>query len=565
MSSPHGLTGTAHRPVIMGRTGMVASGHPLASQAGLRILLQGGNAIDAAIATAAALNVVEPNMSGMGGDGFIMVYRAQTGEIKVVNATGPAPRAAWRELFLPDGIPAKGILTVSVPGLIDGWCVAHEQYGVLPLSTVLEPAIDLAEHGFPISHKLGRAIVDEPPTLTTFPTSRAVYTRDGRPLGAGEVLIQAALADSFRALGREGSETFYRGEIAREIVRFSEQHGGLLSAQDFADYHARWEEPISTTYRGHRVYEAPPNSSGHVLLQELNIVEQFDLQALGCNTAAAVHLMVEAKRLAFADREAYMADPDWIDVPTAGLLAKAYAAERGRLIDLDRAMPAVEAGRPDGWERTRRSFAARHSEPHEDTTCFCVVDRWGNAVCQLQSIQMSFGSGLIAGNTGILLNNRMTYWHLEADHVDCLMPGKRVRHTMNPVMVFDDDGMHDRAPLRLVCGTPGADTQVQTNLQVITHVLDFGLTVQEAVEAPRWRHTGNGTESDFPHTCPDELRLEGRFPDEVRAGLASRGHALTILDDWGAMGNAQAIYINPDNGALMGGSDPRRDGYAVGY
>ncbi|MCY4352326.1 MAG: gamma-glutamyltransferase, partial [Gemmatimonadetes bacterium] len=302
--------------------------------------------------------------------------------------------------------------------------------------------------------------------------------------------------------------------------------------------------PIAVTYKGYTVYETPPNSSGHILLQELNIVENFDLRALGCNTAESIHLMVEAKKLAFADREKYVADPDWVDVPIDGLLSKDYAKERASYIDLERAAIHVPPGIP---------------ESVEDTTCFCVADSEGNAVCQLQSIQSGWGSSLIAGDTGILLNNRMTYWHLEKDHPNCLMPGKRVRHTMNPVIVTKDD-----KPV-LICGTPGADTQVQTNLQLVTHILDFGLTPQEAVEAPRWRSLQNPMESTVPHTCEEVLQLESRFPTIACEALARKGHDLRYLSNWGGPGNAQAIQIDPETGTLMGGSDPRRDGYAIAF
>ena len=341
-----------------------------------------------------------------------------------------------------------------------------------------------------------------------------------------------------------------------------------MTEADFAQCRSRWEEPICTSYRGYTVYEAPPNSSGHVLLQELNLVEHFDLKALGCNTAESIHRMVEAKKLAFIDREAFLADPDFVDVPTEGLISKEYAKERVKLIHPDRVATSVQPGDP--WkhqqDRSKASIPRKlptASERKEDTTCFAVVDRWGNAVCQLQSLQSPFGSSLIAGDTGILLNNRMTYWHLEADHPDCLQPGKRVRHTMNPVMVFKEENGKRR--LILVCGTPGADTQVQTNLQVITHVLDFGMTVVEAVEAPRWRHTQNPTESTLPHTCNDELILEGRFPEETRRGLARRGHGLNMIGDWEATGSEMMIQIDPETGALFGAADPRRDGYAIGW
>jgi gamma-glutamyltranspeptidase/glutathione hydrolase len=546
---------------------MVCAGHPLASQAGIAILQRGGNAVDAAIATAAALNVVEPLMSGIGGDGYLMIYWKLDDRLRVVNATGAAPLAASRERYLSDGIPMKGILSVSVPALVEGWLSAHEQYGSLSLAEVFAPAMELSVNGFPTSHVLAKAIAADP-LLCEFPTSRAVFSREGRPLQAGEMLYQKDLGRTFQAIVDGGADAFYRGEIARTLVRFSEAQGGLLTAEDLARCRSRWEEPICTSYRGYAVYEAPPNSSGHVLLQELNLVEHFDLKGLGCNSAESVHVMVEAKKLAFIDREAFLGDPDFVEVPTEGLISKEYAKERVKLIRPERAATAVRQGDPWQYQKRRQkaSTSSRLSiagERKEDTTCFAVVDRWGNAVCQLQSLQSPFGSSLIAGDTGILLNNRMTYWHLEADHPDCLQPGKRVRHTMNPVMIFKQENGERR--LLLVCGTPGADTQVQTNLQVITHVLDFGMTVAEAVEAPRWRHTQNPTESTVPHTCNDELLLEGRFPDGVREGLARRGHALVMIGDWAATGSEMMIQIDPESGALFGAADPRRDGYAIGW
>jgi gamma-glutamyltranspeptidase/glutathione hydrolase len=562
--SPHGVNFEAYRPVVMGRNGMVCSGHPLASQAGISVLQKGGNAVDAAIATAAALNVVEPLMSGIGGDGFIMVYWKEADRIAVSNGTGAAPYAATRERYLPQGIPMKGILSVSVPGLVHSWLDAHEKYGVLSLAEVLAPAIDLADNGFPVSHVLSRAIASDS-LLCEFPTSRAVFAPNGKPLRPGETLYQRDLAHTFRAIIDGGRDAFYRGEIARAIVKFSQEQGGLLTMKDLADCRARWQEPISTTYHGHTVYEAPPNSSGHVLLQELNLVEQFDLQALGCNTAESIHLMVEAKKLAFMDREAYVADPDYVDVPIEGLISKEYARERARLIDPERAASVVAPGDPWQYQpggRQSKAAPARSGigQEQEDTTCFVVVDRWGNAVCQLQSLQSAWGSSVVAGDTGILLNNRMTYWHLEEGHVDCLQPGKQVRHTMNPVMVFNGPRQ-----LALVCGTPGADTQVQTNLQVITHVLDFGMTVAEAVEAPRWCNTQSPTESNIPHVCKDELLVESRFSPQALSGLERRGHVLNILGDWGAAGSEMMIQVDTNTGALHGAADPRCDGYAMGW
>ncbi len=545
MQSPHGITASAFRPSVMGRNGMVASGHALASQAGIQALMAGGNAVDAAIATAAALGAVEPAGSGVGGDGFILIYWAETGEVSGVNATGPAPGAATRERYLEDGgIPMKGIRSVSVPGLVDGWLLAHERYGGLPLEKVFRPAISLCEDGFPVSHLLAEQIRGEQGRFAADPHTRAVYTDDGEPIPTGSLLCNRNLGTTLRKIAQDGRKTLYEGEIARAIADFSRAHDGFLTEEDLGNFHAHWAEPIHVGYRGYEVYEMPPNSSGHILLQELNIVELFDLQTMGCNTAESIHLMVEAKKLAFADREKYMADPEWVDIPMEGMLSKSYAAEQAERIDMGRAAVDVAAGGP---------------EAHEDTTCFCTADRAGNLVCILQSIQSGFGSSLIAGETGILLNNRMTYWHLEEGHANCLMPGKRVRHTMNPVIITKDG-----RPL-IACGTPGADTQVQTNLQLVTHMLDFGMTPQEAVSAPRWRSLQNPMESTIPHVCSNNLQVEDRFPEAERKELARRGHELEMVGDWGGPGSAQAIMVHPESGALIGGSDPRRDGYAVAY
>jgi gamma-glutamyltranspeptidase/glutathione hydrolase len=550
---------------------MVCAGQPLAAQAGMAILQKGGNAVDAAIGTAAALNVVEPNMSGIGGDGYIMIYNKAQNKIDICNATGAAPYATDLARYQAEGIPQKGIRSVSVPGLLDGWLAAHDKYATLKLSELFAAAIDLADNGFPVSHVLSQVIAADS-LLQEFPTSQAIFAPGGKPPKPGVVLYQKDLAKTFQAIAEGGRDAFYQGPIAEAMVKFCQEQGGLLSMKDLADCRSRWEEPISTTYKGYSVYEAPPNSSGHILLQELNMVEQFDLRLMGCSTAESIHMMVEAKKLAFIDREAYMADPDHTDVPTLGLISKEYAKERAKLIDPDRAADPTHG---DPWVFQGSSGDAGRvtagSVQEEDTTCFVIVDRWGNSVCQLQSIQSSLGSSLVAGDTGILLNNRMTYWHLDPDHVDCLQPGKRVRHTMNPVMVFNDDGPASMGKpagtgsLMLVCGTPGADTQVQTNMQVITHLIDFGMTVSEAVEAPRWRNSHSPTESNVPHTCDNLLHMESRFGLDVRQALESRGHQLNMMPDWGAQGSEMMIQVDSESGALHGAADPRRDGYAIGW
>ena len=578
-ATPHGIRYSAHRPVIMGRNGMVCAGHPLAAQAGISVLQKGGNAFDAAIGTAAALNVVEPLMSGIGGDGFIMSYRSQDDRLRVSNGTGAAPYAATLERYR-DGIPMKGIMSVSVPGLLNAWLDVHSEYGSLPLADVFAPAIALADDGFPVTHYLASAIAEDS-LLCQFPTSRAIFTRDGsgEPLRAGDILRQANLARTLSTIAAQGRDVFYRGAIGEAIVRFSEEQGGLLTMADLNDCSSRWQDPISTEYGDYTVYEAPPNSSGHILLQELNVIRQHDMASLGFGSAASIHLMVEAKKMAFADREAYVADPDYIDVPVAGMLSAEYALERAATIDPERASGNVGAGdpwkhQPAGQRRSPAGVGARRRGPsseQEDTTCFVVADREGNAVCQLQSIQSGWGSSLVAGDTGILLNNRMTYWHLDPDHVDCLQPGKRVRHTMNPVMVFRNPASgngSDASGRRLtyVLGTPGADCQVQSNMQVITNLIDHGMTVQEAVEAPRWKHVGDGTESTVPHTAVDRLLIENRFDQAELRQLRSMGHPVHELEAWdGVTGREMALHIDPETGALHGAADPRYDGYAVGY
>ena len=559
MAGPHGLKYEAHRPVIMGMRGMVAAGNPLAARAGSAVLAAGGNAIDAAIATAAALGVVEPNMSGIGGDGFIMIARRDNGTVEVVNATGAAPGAATRAAYA-EGIPTHGARSVSVPGILDGWLAAHARHGTRPLGDLFAEAITLADGGFPVSHKLA-AYAAEAQALGTFPSSRAIFWRDGRPLRAGEILRQRDLARTLEAIAAGGRETLYGGAVGRALAASITEAGGLLTLDDLAAHRTRWQEPIATTYRGHTVYEAPPNSSGHILLQELNLVEHFDFGTRDQFDPEAIHLMVEAKKLAFADREAYVADPEWTSIPLAGLLSKEYAATRRQAIDPAHAAIGVAAG--DAWRYDPAGVApakapAAPTERREDTTCFAIIDRWGNAVCQLQSIQSSFGSCLVAGDTGILLNNRMTYWHLDENHPDRLEPGKRVRHTMNPVLVFAGD------ELVLALGTPGADTQVQTNMQLISHILDRGMTVQEAAEAPRWRHRQIGGESTVPHGVDDVLVLEDRFPEVTRTALEERGHTLEIIGAWEAGGSAVVIQRDPETGALQGGADPRRDAYAIG-
>ena len=545
--------------------------HPLAAQAGLETLQRGGNAVDAAVTVGFALGPAEPQGSSIGGDGFVMIYMRDRGTVDIVNGTGAAPLAATPERYA-GGIPLTGVIGTSVPGIVDALLAAHAKFGKLSLETCLEPAIGLCEEGVPVTH-FQSVSAARYPLLVTAPTSAAVFAPHGVPLKPGEVRRNPDLARTYRQIARSGRDAFYQGDIAREIVRFSNENGGLLALEDFRRHRVRWQAPISTTYRGRTVYEAPPNSSGHVLLQELNLFEHFDPAEFEYLSSESVHLMVEAKKLAFADREVYLADPEFVDVPVEGLLSKEYAAERARLITPERAATGVQPG--DAWafqdrspDASRRFFRPGRGDGSRllpaasagsETTHFCIVDQWGNSVGELQSIQTMFGSCLIAGSTGVLMNNRMTYWHLEPDHINYLRPGQRVRHTMNPVMVFSGPA-EQSGKLELVCGTPGGDTQVQTNLQVVTGVFDYGLTVAEAIDGPRWTHYQARTDSTYPHAGRDELVFESRIPDETAAGLIVRGHPLKLVGPFEGNGSEGAVQVHPESGALMAASDPRRDG-----
>ena len=574
-ASPHGIAAEAFEPVRLGRGGAVVANHPLAATAGLGVLLGGGNAVDAAVAIGFAVGVAEPGGSGIGGDGVLMVHDKAAGTVEVVNGTGAAPLAATPERYR-DGIPRDGILSVSVPGLVDALLAVHDRHGNLALARCLEPAIALSEDGVPVSHFQARMEADYG-LLQRFASSAAIFAPRGRPMAPGEIRRNPDLARTLSAIADGGREAFYEGPVARDIVRFSEDQGGLLTLEDLRRHRSRWEAPIHTTYRGRTVYESPPNTSGHVLLQELNLIEGFDMASLCHGTASAVHVMVEAKRLAFADREAYLADPDVVDVPVAGLLSKDYAAERAKLIDPERAAAKVSEGDPWAFQAAPPDSAKRFHRPFggtggSETTHFCAVDRWGNAVGALQSIQTFYGSQLVVPGTGILLNNRMTYWHLDAGHIDRLQPGARVRHTMNPVMVFSGPapggtrgirGVSPRGALELVCGTPGADTQLQTNMQLVSAILDHGLTVSEAIHAPRWAHHQDRTDSTYPHGERNALEIEDRAGADVLDGLRSRGHAVESLGPWGATGSAGAIRSETETGTLAAASDPRRDGQAL--
>jgi gamma-glutamyltranspeptidase/glutathione hydrolase len=531
----------AYRPLIIGRRGAVAANHPLAAQAGLLALRAGGNAVDAAVATAAALAVVEPMMSGLGGDGFYHVFDRASGRSVVFNGTGPAPMAATPERYA-GGIPRTGALSVSVPGTVAGLGRMHRRLGRLPWRDLFAEAIACARDGFGATRAYCHFAEEYRPTLLVDPRTTALFLADGRPPALGAPIAQPELARTLEEIAEDGAETFYRGRLARRLAAGLEAAGALVDASDLAAFEAEEQAPIAVDYRGYTVLEAPPNSTGFALLQELKIVEHLDLAGMGLLSADLVHALVEAKKLAFADRERWGGEPRSIDPPFARLLSAEYAAELAARIDMRRAAPAGFAQDAGG-----------------DTTYFCTADGDGNAVSGIQSINSGFGAGIIAGDTGILLNNRMAYWHLEPGHPNRLTPGRRVRHTMNPPIVLKDGA------LWCVFGTPGADNQVQVNLQVLTAMIDFGLDPQQAAEMPRWASHVSGQYANWPHHGPDELIVERRFPETVRRELASRGHPVNAVGDLDGPCSIEIIRRDAATGALLAGSDPRRDGWAAAW
>jgi gamma-glutamyltranspeptidase/glutathione hydrolase len=534
----------ATRSVVLARNGLVASSQPLASAAGLRVLQEGGNAVDAAVTAAAVLAVVEPTMTGLGGDLFALVYDPRAGRVVGLNASGRSPYGATIEAFTRRGltaVPERGPLAVTVPGAVDGWDALLKRFGTITLARALEPAIRYARDGFAVSEIIAGEWRAAAPVLARDPAAAAIWLVGGRAPASGEVFTNAALAATLERLAREGRDAFYRGAIAEAIAADLARRGGLLSARDLADHRSDWVEPIATTYRGYEVLELPPNTQGIVALEMLNILEGFDLKALGHNTAAYLHLLVEAKRIAFADRDRYVGDPSAVPPRVlAHLLSKEYAAERRREIDPNR---AAVAHRPASIGPTSPGIEPRSGDG--DTVYLTVADRQGFVVSLIQSLFDTFGAGIVAGDTGIVLHNRGSLFTLEAGHPNAIAPHKRPLHTLVPAMVLKDG-----RPFWSF-GVMGGDMQPQGHVQVLLNLVEFGMNVQQAGEAPRIRHTGRG------------VALESGISAEARAGLAARGHV--IVDARGVFGGYQGILIDPRTGVLMGGSDPRKDGVAIGY
>jgi gamma-glutamyltranspeptidase/glutathione hydrolase len=532
------------RSTVMARQGMAATSQPLATMTAIDILKRGGNAIDAAIAANAVLGVVEPMSCGIGGDLFAIVWDAKTQKLIGLNASGRSPTSTSIELFKTKGlavIPTHGPLSWSVPGCVDGWDQLHKRFGTKAFSELLAPAIAYAETGFPVSEIIAADWQGAETSLKAIPTSSACYLPGGHAPGKGTIFRNPALARSLRAIAQEGRDAFYRGALADAMVRYSQAAGGLFSHSDFAEHTTQFVDPVSTNYRGYDVWELPPNTQGIAVLQMLNLLEPFDLKSMGPKSAEALHLMIEAKKLAYEDRAKFYADPDFRPLPIATLISKPYADRRRAALNPDKANLHPVPGDP----------------AQTDTIYMTVVDKDFNCVSLIQSNFHGFGSHHVPGDLGFVIQNRGSLFALDPKHLNRLEPRKRPFQTIIPGFITKDGKPW------LSFGLMGGDMQAQGHVQVICNLIDFGMDVQEAGDAARFRHFGSSEPTGQPANGGGMVALESGIPPTVRSQLEAKGHRL--VDAPGTYGGYQAIRIDLEHGVLSAGSDPRKDGAAMGY
>lgn len=537
--------------MVLAQRGLVATDHPLASVAGLRVLQDGGNAIDAAVCVAATLGVVTPMMTGIGGDTFILYYEAASRRVLALLGSGGAPRGATPAFFTSRGhtlLPFRGMLSPSVPGAVDAMATALAAWGSgrFSLGRLLEPAIYYADAGCPVTEKVAAWIAAAAPVLSDYPSSARIFMPEGRPPRVGEVLVQRDLARSMRLIAEEGPRTCYEGALAEQIAAYCRAHGGLLDRADLAAHRSELASSLAVPYRDLVVHTTPPPSQGFILLEMLNILAEDDLSARPWGAPENVHLMVEAKKLAFADRLAYVGDPRFVQNPLTRLLDPAYARQRRRAIDPQRAQETVPPG-------------AIH-EPVGETTAFVVADGEGNVVSYITSLSAAFGCAEVVAGTGILLNNRAGRgFTLEPRHPNVIAPGKRTMHTL---MAF----LATRAGRpNLAWTTRGGDAQAQWNFQVWSNIVHHGMNPQDAVERPRWQSFPASDPATI--ASPFELRMEAGFPPATYEGLRRLGHRVVTPPPPAAAstGGVQVIEVDPVRGVYFGASDPRADGCAVGF
>ena len=562
-----------NRPDVRGTRGAVSAGHPLAAAAGYDILRRGGNAVDAAVAMAGVLAVVRPHMNGVGGDAFALIYKGDTGEVAALNGSGRSGALATPEFFQENyqgEIPGKGPGSVSVPGTVAAWADALERFGTMDLARVLEPAIHYAGQGFPVSARLARDFQAQGDDLNQ--AGRDLYLPGGSPPAVGSVFRNPALARTLERVAREGKAGFYRGSVAETLAAFLESRGGYLRPPDFAEHTSTWVEPLSAGYHGYRLLVMPPNTQGIAQLMLTEMAKHHPLKEMGHNTSSYLHTLVELKKLAFADRDRWVADPEQADLPVDQLLDPERLARRAQDVDPRQAAAQVEpgvagddvvAGLPSHEGAMRPHGAAPRSlvpgtapapsqgaDDFGDTVYLTAVDRWGNAVSWIQSIFSGFGSGLLEPETGVVLQNRGALFTLEVGHPNRVAPEKRPYHTLTPLMALREDGS-----LGFTLGTPGGDSQTQSLLQIMNNMMIFGMSPQEAVEAPRFR-SYQGL----------RVAMEDRVPPTVRQELENLGHEIQVVHGWTAtFGGAQMIFWDPEFGSLIVASGPRREAYGLAY
>jgi gamma-glutamyltranspeptidase/glutathione hydrolase len=568
------------RPVIRGRQAAVSSMKAEATESARRILQGGGNAFDAAVAGQAALAVTDFPLNGVGGDAVVLVYNARERKVYSINAGPRAPKLAtieWYEKNNGGKLPeSDGLLAGGLPGVVDSWYVLLDRWGTMSLEQVLEPAIELAENGFPLSERLA-VILAEADKIRKYPTTVKIYLPNGRPPKAGEIFKNLDLAGTLKKLveaelknkakGRHEAlkaarDRFYKGDIARTMAAFSESNGGLFRYQDFAEYSADVETPVSIDYRGYRVYKNPSASQGPAELIALNLLEGYDLQALGHNSADYIHTSVEAIKLAMADREKFLGDMDFIKIPYTALLSKDYARERRMLIDPQNASLELRPGSSQkflgdattvgGPVHVSLGGGASHNG---DTSYIAVVDKDRNMVSFVPSLHSAFGTGVVMGDTGIIFNCRGDYYSLIRGEANALEPGKRPRSTLQTTLV-----MNDGQPF-MITGSPGTDDQVMRTMQTFLNIVEFGMNIQQAIEAPRWSSRAFPA-SPFPHTMyPGDLSVEARIPAATQQALIARGHKLRVDPPW-SLGSNAGILLVSKTGVLDAGADPRVEAYA---
>ena len=567
------------RPAVAGLNGLVATGHPIASSAGLQMLLKGGNAFDAAVAVGAMAPLGEPEMNGIGGNGFVTLFDKKSGKVVALSMAGAAPKGLKPSEMTPETLDT-GVNAGIVPGNLGGYLYLLDRFGTMTIAEVFAPAIEYAEKGYPIDTLLADSIARGAKKLAQHPTSAKIFMPGGNALKAGDILRNPDYAATLRKLveaerqakggGRSAGihaafDRFYKGDIAQEFERFFSENRGVMRASDLAAYEPKWTEPIRTTYRGFEVYSNPSTSrGGFEVLMQANLVEGFDLKGFGAQTPKTLHAEIEAIKLAKADIYRYVADPKFVPVPTAGMLSKDYAASRRTLIDFARPAAYLPAGTPAGAATTsQQPQAARPFDDNYDaeqhTTSFSIADRFGNAIGVTPTLGGLFGNSVVVGNTGLLLNNgiRLGSTSPYPTDVNYVGAGKVPILNNSPVVVLKD------GKLAFVFGTPGGETIGQTEFQVLVNLVDFDLPVQQAIEAPRF--VLDAKPNFYKPGAEIQVNIENRTPAETIAALKAMGHNVRVLPGWGSLGHMQAIRVDPKTGTMMAGADPRRTGYAVGY